>query len=72
MSVVPADTAVTNPVALTVPIVGFEDTHGELEAAVPEPDNCDIELTQTDKVPVTVGKAFTVKMEVTVQLFEFL
>ncbi len=68
----PAVRAFTNPILLTVAIVGFEDAHGELEAAVPEPVNCEVELTHTEKVPVRVGEAFTVKVEVTVQLFEFL
>jgi hypothetical protein len=31
-----------------------------------------VELLQTDRVPVIVGKAFTVKVEVTAQLLEFL
>jgi hypothetical protein len=70
--VVPAVSVFINPVLSIVAIVGFEDAHGELEAEVPEPINCEVELVQTEKVPVIVGKVFTVKVEVATQLLEFL
>jgi len=65
MVATPADIADTIPVLFTMATEEFEDTHGEIKACVPEPDNCDIVLTQADKVPVTSGKAFTVKTVVT-------
>ena len=64
MIAVPAETPVTNPLLSTAAMDGFEDTQGKIVAAVPDPDNCDVVLTQAVKMPVTVGKAFTVKVDI--------
>ena len=56
---VPADTPVTKPNEVTVAIAVFEDTHG-LAAAVADPVNCVVALTQTVRVPLIVGNGFKV------------
>ncbi len=65
--VVPAETAVTNPVDETVATDGFDETHGFVVAGDAEPVNCDVPFTQADNVPVIVGNAFTVNVAVTIQ-----
>jgi hypothetical protein len=57
---VPAETPVTNPLALTVATVAFEVDHAFEVAGEAEPVNCVIPLTQIILVPLTVGSAFTV------------
>jgi len=65
MVVVPEATPVTRPVVLTVATDVLEDTQGLLDAAVPDPVNCDVPpLAQVFNAPVTVGSAFTVKVAV--------
>ena len=64
---VPAATPVTTPVLLTVATVGVPDTHGLVAAAVPEPVNVVVDPEQTVKVPVIVGKGFTVTVAVILQ-----
>ena len=64
MTLVPADTPVTNPVELTVATAGVADTHGLTAAGVPEPVNCVVNPTQTVRVPVIVGSALTVTVAV--------
>ena len=60
--VVPPETAVTNPVGLTVAIEVFDDVQGEVVAAVPEPVNWEVNPTQENKFPVMVGKGLMVKV----------
>lgn len=55
MVVVPPESPVTNPVALTVAIAGDEDVQGFVNAAVAEPVNCELKPTQEIKIPVIVG-----------------
>ena len=70
MFVVPAETAVTKPVLLTVATPVSLDTQGLVEAAVAEPVNWVDVPTRTNVVPVIVGKAFTVTVAVVVQPLE--
>ena len=63
----PADTPVIKPVLLTVATEGEADSHGFEAAAVPEPVSCVVNPAHTLKVPVIVGKAFTVTMAVVIQ-----
>jgi hypothetical protein len=64
---VPAETPVTRPVLLTVATRGDADTHGLIAAGVPEPVSCVVDPKQTLRVPVIVGKAFTVTVAVVLQ-----
>ena len=57
---------VTIPVLLTVATKVLADTHGFVEAGVPEPVNCVFDPTQTVKLPIIVGNGLTV----TVTVFE--
>ena len=63
---VPAATAVTTPVVLTVATEVVAETQGFTAAGVPEPVRLVVEPIQTDKVPVIVGSAFTVTVAVIV------
>ena len=45
---------------LTDAIEPFDDTHGLLDAAVPDPVNCEVPPIHAFSVPVIVGRAFTV------------
>ena len=67
ITLVPAATPVTKPVADTVATAGVADTHGVTAAAVPEPVNCVVAPTHAVKVPVIVGSAFTVTVAVIIQ-----
>jgi hypothetical protein len=69
---VPAPTAVTNPVELTVATEVVPETQGFVAAGVPEPFNCVVAPMQTVNVPVIVGKAVTVTVAVVVQPVLFL
>jgi hypothetical protein len=69
--VVPAAILDTRPVLLTVAIEGFEDIHGELVLAVPEPDNCVVVPIHPFEDPDIVGRLFTVNVILTVQPSEF-
>ena len=60
----PTDTPVTKPVELTVALAGVDEVHGLLAFAVPDPVNCVVEPTHTVNVPVIVGKAFIVTVNV--------
>ena len=62
MVVVPPQTAVTKPDALTVAIVVLDDVQGEVVAAVAEPVNWDVKPTHENKVPVIIGKGLIVKV----------
>jgi hypothetical protein len=64
---VPAEIPVTSPVLLTVATRDDADTHGLTAAGVPEPVSCVVEPTQTLRVPVIVGTAFTVTVAVVLQ-----
>ena len=66
MTLVPAATAVTTPVVLTVATEVVADTQGFTAAGVPEPVRLVVEPIQTDKVPVIVGSALTVTVAVIV------
>ena len=57
MVVVPAATAVTKPVVLTVATLVLEETHGLEEAGLPEPVNCKVLPILICLAPVMVGKA---------------
>jgi hypothetical protein len=67
ITLVPADTLVTNPVALTVATPVFADTHGFDAAAVPDPVSWVVEPIHILNVPVIVGSAFTVTEVVILQ-----
>ena len=67
MTLVPAVTPVTTPVLLTVATAGVADTHGLTAAGVAEPVKAVVLLIHTFKIPVIVGKAFTVTVAVMVQ-----
>ena len=57
---VPAATPITTPTLLTVATPVFDDTHGVVLEAVPDPTKAVVELTHTLNVPVIVGNEFTV------------
>ena len=67
MTLVPAATPVTSPVLLTVATVVVAEVHGVVAFAVPDPVSWVVEPAQTFKVPVIVGKAFTVTVAVWMQ-----
>ena len=56
----PAATAVTKPVLLTVATLVVADTHGLEAAGVAVPVSWVVDPAQTFSVPVMVGRAFTV------------
>ena len=60
ITLVPAETAVTRPDIFTVATPGLADTQGETGSAVPDPVNWVVDPMHTSRVPVMVGKAFTV------------
>ena len=60
ITLVPAETPVTKPVALTVATLGVAEVQGVVAWAVAEPVNCVVEATTTLRVPVIVGNGFTV------------
>ena len=60
ITLVPAATAVTKPVLLTVATPVEAETHGFDEAAVPDPVSCLVDPAQTLKVPLIVGNTLTV------------
>ena len=64
ITLVPAATAVTKPVLLTVAIPVEAETQGFDAAGVPDPVNCVVDPAQTLKVPPIVGRAFTVTVAV--------
>lgn len=59
---IPALTPDTNPVLLTVATEGVPEIHGFIAAGVPEPVSWVVNPTQTESVPVIVGRGFTVMM----------
>ena len=63
---VPAAAPVTTPLEVTVATLVVAETQGLLVAAVPDPVKVVVLPTQTDAVPLIVGLAFTV----TVNVFE--
>ena len=71
ITVVPAAKPFTRPLLLTVAIVGFEETHGFVVAAVPEPLSGVDEPIHTFNVPVIIGAAITVITAVILQPLEF-
>ena len=62
---VPAETPVTKPVTVTVATEVLEELQGLLVAAGGVPDNCVVNPTHTEVVPVTAGLGLTVKSCVT-------
>ena len=64
ITLVPVETPVINPVALTVATPVEADTHAFEFAGVPEPASWVVNPVQTESVPVTVGSALTVTDEV--------
>ena len=64
ITLVPAETAVTRPVLLTVATPVEADTHAFEFAAVPEPVSWVVNPAQTESVPVTVDSALTVTVAV--------
>jgi len=72
MIVVPTDTVVTTPVLDTVATAVFEDVHGVVANGVPEPVKVELLPIHAFNVPLIVGSAFTVKLAVMTQPFEFL
>lgn len=72
MVLVPALTPLTTPVLLTVATAVLEDVQGVVGCAVAEPIKVDDCPTQALKVPLIVGKGFTVKLAVWVQPLLFL
>ena len=67
MTLVPAATPVTSPVALTVATAGVAETQGVVVAAVAVPVSWVVAPTQTVSVPVIVGRALTVTVAVVLQ-----
>ena len=67
MTLVPAATPVTRPVALTVATPGVAETQGVVTAAVADPVSWVVAPTQTVSVPVIVGRALTVTVAVVLQ-----
>ena len=67
MTLVPAATPVTSPVALTVATAGVAETQGVVTAAVADPVSWVVAPTQTVSVPVIVGRALTVTVAVVLQ-----
>jgi len=63
---VPADTPVTTPVEDTVATAVLEETQGLDAAAVAEPVSVVVNPTQTDNVPVIVGRALIVTVAVAI------
>ena len=68
MVTVPALTPVTTPVLETVAMAVLEEVQGVVACAVAEPVKTEAPPTQASKVPLIVGKGFTVKLAVWVQL----
>ena len=64
ITLVPAETAVTRPVLLTVAIAVEVDTHAFVFAGVPEPASWVVNPAQTESVPVIIGSALTVTVAV--------
>ena len=64
ITLVPAETAVTRPVLLTVATPVEADTHAFEFAGVPDPVSCVVNPAQTESVPVIVGRALTATGEV--------
>jgi hypothetical protein len=69
--VVPAAILDTSPVLLTVAVAGFDDIHGAVVLAVPEPDNCVVVPIHPFDGPNIVGRLSTVNVTFTVQPSEF-
>ena len=63
-TLVPAATPVMIPALFTVATAGVAETQALLAAAIPEPVNWLVELTQDDKTPVIVGVAVIVTVAV--------
>ena len=55
----PGETPVTTPALVTVAIAVLDDVHGLVTAGVPDPVNALVVPTQILKLPVIVGKGFT-------------
>ena len=55
ITLVPAETPVTNPLALTVATAGVPETHGFVVVDVPEPASWVVEPAHTVRVPVMAG-----------------
>ena len=64
ITLVPEATPVTRPVLLTVATPVDADTHGVVEAAVPEPASWVVDPTHEVRVPVIEGKELTVTVAV--------
>ena len=69
MVTVPALTPVTTPALETVATAVFEDVHGVVACAVAEPVSVEVLPIQAFKVPLIVGKGFTVNVAVVIQSF---
>jgi hypothetical protein len=72
ISVVPAETPVTNPVGLTVATAGVAETQGVVASGVVVAVSWVVALTHAVNVPLITGKAFTVTVALTIQPFVFL
>lgn len=69
---VPALTPVTTPVLDTVATALLDEVQGVVASAVAEPVSVEVLPTQALSVPLMMGSAFTVKVALMVQPFEFL
>ena len=67
---VPAETPLTTPRLSIVATAVFEDTQAFVVAGVADPVSVVVKPSQTVKVPVIVGSAFTVTLAVISQPFE--
>ena len=67
MVAVPEEIPVTKPLALTVAIRGFEDTHGFKTAGANRVVSAVVRVSQTLNVPVIIGSGLTVMISVSVQ-----
>ena len=70
ITLLPAETPVTSPLALTVATAVVADIHALEPAAVAEPVNWAVEPTQTVKVPVMVGRSLTVNVTTLVPVWD--
>ena len=61
---VPCETPVTRPVELIDATPVLADDQGDVAFGVPDPVNWVVNPTQTDKVPLIVGKALIVTVKV--------
>ena len=70
ITLVPAATPVITPVLVTVAMPVETETHGVVASGVPEPVKVMVAPSHTVKIPVMVGKAFTVTVNEQVEVLQ--